>query len=183
MTRRFVCALLSIAIAGLAAQPAAQRKHQNEIIDLWMAGKTAFGVFVPNEASRPATGARPTPSRSTRKPGARSWPQIRSTTSCSSISRALRRRRREGDRRRTAQSRTPTSRKTLIVRVPAFHEDPPAGRARIREVFAAGGDGITFPHVESLDEAQQILAAVRAGEDRRLVARDSEWRKARDDDD
>jgi citrate lyase beta subunit len=50
----------------------------------------------------------------------------------------------------------------LIIRVPAFHEDPQAGRARIREVFAAGGDGITFPHVESVVEAQQILEAVRA---------------------
>jgi hypothetical protein len=53
-------------------------------------------------------------------------------------------------------------RKSLIVRVPAFHEDPAAGRARIREVFAAGGDGITFPHVENLDEAKQILAALQA---------------------
>ena len=63
-----------------------------------------------------------------------------------------------------------TSRKTLIVRVPAFHEDAAAGRSRIRDVFAAGADGITFPHVQSIDEAKQILAAVRAEEDRRLVA-------------
>jgi citrate lyase beta subunit len=55
-----------------------------------------------------------------------------------------------------------TSRKTLIVRVPAFHEDPAAGRARIREIFAAGGDGVTFPHVETIDEAKQILAAFQA---------------------
>jgi hypothetical protein len=33
---------------------------------------------------------------------------------------------------------------------------------RLREVFAAGADGITFPHVESLDEARQILAAAQA---------------------
>jgi citrate lyase beta subunit len=50
-------------------------------------------------------------------------------------------------------------RKTLIVRITAFHTDPSAARTRIREVVTAGGDGITFPHVETLDEARQILAA------------------------
>jgi 2-keto-3-deoxy-L-rhamnonate aldolase RhmA len=54
------------------------------------------------------------------------------------------------------------TRKALIVRVPAFHEDAGQGRARLREVFAAGADGITFPHVETLDEAKQILAAAQA---------------------
>ena len=53
-------------------------------------------------------------------------------------------------------------RKALIVRVPAFHEDDAAGRARIREVFALGADGITFPHVRSVDEARRILTAVAA---------------------
>jgi 2-methylisocitrate lyase-like PEP mutase family enzyme len=33
---------------------------------------------------------------------------------------------------------------------------------RLRDVFAAGADGITFPHVESLDEAKQILTAAQA---------------------
>ena len=54
------------------------------------------------------------------------------------------------------------ARKSLIVRVPAFHEDPAQGRVRLREVFAAGADGITFPHVESVDEARQIVAAAQA---------------------
>ena len=54
------------------------------------------------------------------------------------------------------------TRKALIVRVPAFHEDAAQGRARLREVFAAGADGITFPHVETLDEARQIIAAAQA---------------------
>ena len=54
------------------------------------------------------------------------------------------------------------ARKSLIVRVPAWHEDPAQGRVRLREVFAAGADGITFPHVENLNEAKQILAAAQA---------------------
>jgi 2-keto-3-deoxy-L-rhamnonate aldolase RhmA len=56
---------------------------------------------------------------------------------------------------------SPTRRVALIVRVPAFHEDAAAGRARLRDVFAAGADGITFPHVESVGEARQILAAAQ----------------------
>ena len=56
------------------------------------------------------------------------------------------------------RSAAATSRKALIVRIPAFHEDPAAARVRVREIFAAGGDGVTFPHVESVDEARQILA-------------------------
>ena len=63
-----------------------------------------------------------------------------------------------GDRRGTGRPDTP-GRKTLIVRIPACHADPAASRARIREIVAAGGDGITFPHVQTLDEAKQILAA------------------------
>jgi hypothetical protein len=54
------------------------------------------------------------------------------------------------------------TRKALIVRVPAFHEDAAQARVRLREVFAAGADGITFPHVETLDEARQIVAAAQA---------------------
>jgi 2-keto-3-deoxy-L-rhamnonate aldolase RhmA len=167
MTRRFVGSCCFIALIGLAAGPAAQRKHQNEIIDLWMAGKTAFGVFVPNEAARPDPGgARPEPGAPRPKP-------VYTTTggqklganplydyvflnlegaydgaAVKAIADGLR-------------SPGATSRKALIVRVPAFHEDAAAGRTRIREVFAAGGDGITFPHVEGIAEAQEILAAVR----------------------
>ena len=167
MTRRFVGSCCFIALIGLAAGPAAQRKHQNEIIDLWMAGKTAFGVFVPNEAARPdPRGARPEPGAPRPKP-------VYTTTggqklganplydyvflnlegaydgaAVKAIADGLR-------------SPGATSRKALIVRVPAFHEDAAAGRTRIREVFAAGSDGITFPHVEGIAEAQEILAAVR----------------------
>jgi hypothetical protein len=59
------------------------------------------------------------------------------------------------------RSKTATSRKTLIVRIPAFHDDPAAARARVKEIFAVGGDGVTFPHVETLDEAKQILAVLQ----------------------
>ena len=167
MTRRFVCALLFLAISGLAAQPAAQRKHQNEIIDLWMAGKTAFGVFVPNEAPRPAAGAprpegppRPKPVYTTaggQKLAANPLYDFVFLNLEGAYDGAAVKAIADGLRIPNAASR-----QALIVRVPAFHENPQAGRTRIREVFAAGGDGITFPHVENIAEAQQILDAVRA---------------------
>jgi 2-keto-3-deoxy-L-rhamnonate aldolase RhmA len=167
MTRRLVCSLFFIAIAGLVARPAAQRRHQNEIIDLWMAGKTAFGVFVPNEAPRPATGEprqeggpRPKPVYTTA-----GGQKLAANALYDFVFLNLETAYDGGAVKAIADGlRSPgaTGRKALIVRVPAFHEDPQAGRARIREVFAAGGDGITFPHVETLTEAQQILDAVRA---------------------
>ncbi len=167
MTRRFVCCIFLIAIAGLTAGPAAQRKHQNAIIDLWMAGKTTFGVFVPNEAPRPEAGAaRPEPGAPRPKPvyTATGGQKLAANPIYDYVFLNL-----EGAYDGAAvkaiadglRSASATSRKALIVRVPAFHEDAAAGRARIREVFASGGDGITFPHVESIAEAQQILTAVR----------------------
>ena len=80
------------------------------------------------------------------------------------------------------RSRHAAAARALIVRIPAFHEDPAAARVRVREIVAAGGDGVTFPHVETLDEAKQILAVFQAGEDQRLVAGQPEGRQAGDDD-
>src|SRR5688572_29529494 len=41
----FIAALMFVAAPPLTAQ----RKHTNTVIDIWMQGKPAFGVFVPNE--------------------------------------------------------------------------------------------------------------------------------------
>jgi hypothetical protein len=159
----------------LISQPiAAQLKHQNAVIDLWMQGKPAFGVFVPNENApppRPVTlpapiapgaGAPERPKPLYTKAGGEklaanplydyvflNMEGAYDSAGVKAIAEGLR-------------APGATSRKTLIVRVPAFHEDPAAGRARIREIFAAGGDGVTFPHVETIDEAKQILAAFQA---------------------
>ena len=168
MMRRFIFSIALLAIVELAAEPAAQRKHQNEIIDLWMAGKPAFGVFVPNEAPRPPQGAaRPEPGAPRPKPvyTTAGGQKLAANPLYDYVFLNL-----EGAYDGSAVKaiadglRSPgsSSRKALIVRVPAFHEDAAAGRNRIREVFASGGDGITFPHVESLAEAHEILAAVRA---------------------
>lgn len=190
MKSRVVPVVAALAVAVLYGSPisATAQGPSNPLVELWGAGKAAFGVFVPNEAPRPAdAGARgAAPGRGAgagggqrgaaggRGQGARMKPVYTAAggeklaanplydyvflnlegaydpEAVKAMATGLR------------KGATATRRVALIVRVPAFHEDAAAGRARIREVFAAGGDGITFPHVESLDEARQILAAAQA---------------------
>src|SRR5687767_5682690 len=46
--------LAGIVAAAFASAPSASaQRHSNGLIDLWMQGKPAFGVFVPNEAAPP----------------------------------------------------------------------------------------------------------------------------------
>ena len=158
--------------AAFAFGPTASaQRHTNALIDLWMQGKPAFGVFVPNEAAPPprpegAPGARPAGQRPTPVYTQAGGEKLAAnalydylflnlegsydSAAVKAISGGL------------AKGAGSGPRKSLIVRVPAWHEDPAQGRVRLREVFAAGADGITFPHVENLDEAKQILAAAQA---------------------
>jgi hypothetical protein len=181
MNTRVVSLAALLAALVIAPHLSAQGKHQNTVIDLWMQGKPAFGVFVPNEnARRPPAGApAAAPGGGAGQPagggaaqGARPKPLYTKGggealaanplydyvflnlegaydgEAVKNIAAGLR-------------SSGATSRKALIVRIPAFHEDPAAARVRVHEVFAAGGDGVTFPHVESLDEAKQILSMLQ----------------------
>jgi len=173
-----------VAAAVAFALSASAQPHSNALIDLWMHGKPAFGVFVPNEAAPPAG----------RRPGAPGAPGAQGAPGAPGARGAGQRPRpvytEAGGERLAAnplydylflnlegsydsaavkavaaglaKGAGASARKSLIVRVPAWHDDPAQGRARLREVFAAGGDGITFPHVRTLDEAQQIIAAARA---------------------
>src|SRR5687767_453857 len=45
---------LIAAVAAFTVMPVTAQRSSNTLIDLWSQGKTAFGVFVPNEAARPA---------------------------------------------------------------------------------------------------------------------------------
>jgi hypothetical protein len=163
MITRVSAAVALMAAFVVAPNSSAQSKHQSAVIDLWTQAKPAFGVFVPNEAAGGGRGPggagpdnRPKPLY-TRAGGEAlaanplydfvflNLEGAYDAEAVKNIADGLR-------------SKGATSRKTLIVRIPAFHEDPAAARARVREIFAAGGDGVTFPHVETLDEAKQILA-------------------------
>ena len=184
-------------MAALTVAPVAAQRASNPLVDLWSQGKPAFGVFVPNEAPRPAggpggQGAPRTPS-TTGAAGATGAPSAAGAQGAAGAAGAQRQRPKPvyteaGGEKLAANPlydyvflnlegaydseavkaiagglrKGSGTRKALIVRVPAFHEDAAQARARIREVFAAGADGITFPHVETLDEAKQILAAAQA---------------------
>src|SRR5687768_14807877 len=60
---------LFAAMAALTVAPVAAQRSSNPLVDLWSQGKPAFGVFVPNEAPRPAGG-----------PGGQGAPRTPSTT-------------------------------------------------------------------------------------------------------
>ena len=52
-----------------------------------------------------------------------------------------------------------SSRKTLIVRIPPIYKDgADATKARVKEIFDAGADGVTIPHIRDLDEAKLALS-------------------------
>lgn len=165
--------VLAGAVAGaLALAPAASaQRHSNALIDLWMQGKPAFGVFVPNEAPGPAggpgapgargAGQRPKPVY-TEAGGEKlagnplydylflNLESAYDSVAVKAIASGL------------AKGMGSGPRKSLIVRVPAWHDDEAQARLRLAEVFASGADGITFPHVRTLDEARQIIAAAQA---------------------
>jgi 2-keto-3-deoxy-L-rhamnonate aldolase RhmA len=161
-------------IALLLAIPAtshAQKEHENAILDLWMAGKPAFGVFVPNENAPPPGQGR---GRGRGEPGAPRPKPLYTKAGGEKLAanplydyvflnlegsydpeaiKAIA----EGLRGPQA-----VSRKTLIVRIPPFHLDAAAGAARIKEAFSLGADGVTVPHVQSVDEAKRVLQGFQA---------------------
>ena len=174
MKRRVVTVALTLG-AFLVGHNVSAQRSSNPLIDLWSQNKPAFGVFVPNEAQRPAN---PAGAPGQGRGGGGQGPRVKpvyteaggeklganalydyvflnleggyDSAAVQAIAAGLK------------KSASGNRRVALIVRVPAFHEDAAAGRAHLREVFAAGADGITFPHVESVDEGQQILAAAQA---------------------
>ena len=53
-------------------------------------------------------------------------------------------------------------RKTLIVRIPPIDADgAAAAKTRVKEVLDLGGDGVTIPHVRSVDEAKAAIGFFR----------------------
>ena len=53
-------------------------------------------------------------------------------------------------------------RKTLIVRIPPIDKDgAEVTRARVKEILAAGADGVTIPHIRNVAEAKQAIGFFR----------------------
>jgi 2-keto-3-deoxy-L-rhamnonate aldolase RhmA len=155
----------ALSIVGLHAQRDSTPRG-NILIDLWSAGKPAFGVFVPNEnpvgrgKGRGDPGA-PLPKAVYTIAGGE---KLAANPLYDYVFLNL-----EGNYDAAAikaiaaglRSSQATSRKALLVRIPPFHEDVAAGAARIKEAFSLGADGVTVPHVESVAEAKRVLDAFR----------------------
>jgi 2-keto-3-deoxy-L-rhamnonate aldolase RhmA len=130
--------------------------HENVLIDLWADGTAAFGIFVPNEG-RGRGGERPAPLY-TREGGERlaqnplydflflNLEGGYDIGAVQAIAQGLR-------------SPSAVSRKTLLVRIPPIERDGEAvTRTRVREILAAGADGVVLPHVRNAEEARVTVS-------------------------
>jgi len=150
---------VAVAVAALAApeRAAAQGGGRPATFDLWEAGKTAFGVFVPDENPAPR-GPNRGPAIYTVAGGQAlaknplidfvflNLEQHYDRNAVMAISEGL------------GKKGTP-GRKMLLVRIPALAEAGPADTlVRIKEILAMGADGITLPHIENLDQGRQAIS-------------------------
>jgi 2-keto-3-deoxy-L-rhamnonate aldolase RhmA len=150
---------LSCVLVGvwLALPLAAATQSRHAVVDLWNAGKPAFGVFVPNENPQRFERGQPPPKGIyTKEGGARlaANPQLDfvflnlegsyDLAAVKAIAEGLR----SGS----------GPRKTLLVRIPTIERDGvELTRTRVKEVLAAGADGVTLPHIRSVDEAKTAI--------------------------
>jgi hypothetical protein len=142
--------------ASAAGEVAAAMSSQTALIRLWRDGTPAFGVFVPSERERGATGpdGERLPPLHTAEGGARlaanplldyvflNLEGAYDAGAVAAIAEGLR-----------------GSDKTLLVRIPPISTDgAEAARTRVAEILAAGADGIVLPHVRSPEEARLAVS-------------------------
>src|SRR5688572_6974382 len=141
---------LTIAVALISTSANAQ------VLDLWPQGKVAFGVYAPSEAPR---GSPPvyTPDGAAKVAANPLYDFVflnlegaYDPVAVKAYGSGLR-------------GKGAVSRKTLIVRIPPISKDgPEATRARVKEIFDAGADGVTIPHIRDLEEAKLALSFFEA---------------------
>ncbi len=161
MAMRWMAACLVVA-AGLApgvamAQGASAANPRPGVLDVWTAGKTAFGVFVPDENPAPRG-----PNRGPAVYTVAGGQALAKNPLLDFVFLNL-----EGRYDRDAvmaiseglgKKGTP-GRKTMLVRIPSMVDaGPQVTLQRIKEILAMGADGVTLPHVESLDQGRQAVS-------------------------
>jgi creatinine amidohydrolase len=153
------------AAALIVCAPVARAQSQaNPLAALWSEGKPAFGVFVPIENQRRVPrGERPRErprALYTRQGGEKLaasplydfvFLNLEAQYDAAAIKAIA-----EGLR----SAREP--RKALIVRIPTIEaEGAEAAKARVKEAFQLGADGVTIPHVRNVDEAKLAISFFR----------------------
>jgi beta-lactamase class D len=153
-------AALRRAEAARLAQSAPARSHG--LAELWTQGRPAFGVYAPNENPGPrGRGQPPQPAVYTRGGGEKLgmnplydfvFLNLEASYDAAAVKAMA-----DGLRGPTA-----VSRKALIVRIPPIDKDgAAAARARVKEALGNGADGVTIPHVTSVDQATLAISFFR----------------------
>jgi 2-keto-3-deoxy-L-rhamnonate aldolase RhmA len=155
MTNRLSTLLAAAALMLVAVPSFAQGRHA--ALDLWTAGRPAFGVFVPNENPQRFVQGQPPPKGIYTKEGGA---KLAANPLLDFVFLNL-----EGSYDVEAVKAIAAGlkggagpRKTLLVRIPTIERDGvDATRVRVKDVLAAGADGVTLPHIRSVEEAKTAL--------------------------
>ncbi len=150
--------LLCLMLVGCSSS--SNLEHQNPVISSWMTGDPVFGVFAPSE-SRPESVRSP----DQRRPapvytleGARALSEnplydfvflnLEGRYDADAVQVMA-----EGLKESQASPK-----KTLLVRIPSIADDgEEVTLSRVEEIMDSGADGVVFPHVRSVEEAQMIV--------------------------
>lgn len=153
---------LVLAVAAMtlcSAFPASAQGGRHAALELWAQGKPAFGVYVPNENPQRFVRGQPPPKAIYTREGAAKlganplydfvFLNLEGSYEPAAAKTVV-------DGLRSAQGSG--LRKTVIVRIPSIESDGvEVTRTRVKEVLAAGADGVTIPHIRSLEEARTAL--------------------------
>ncbi len=148
-----LAALMMLLPAAAVAQP------RHALVELWSQGKAAFGVFAPNENPQRFERGQPPPkaiytAAGAEKLAANPLLDFVFLNLEGSYDAAAVRTMAEG----LKASKGPGPRKSLLVRIPTIERDGvELTRTRVKEVLAAGADGVTLPHIRSVEEAKTAI--------------------------
>ena len=120
-----------------------------QVLELWPQGKIAFGVYAPSEAER---GQPPkyTPDGAAKVAANPLYDYVFLNLEGAYDAAAV---------KAYGAGLKKASNKTLIVRIPPISKDgAEATKARVKEIFDAGADGVTIPHIRDLEEAKLALS-------------------------